>query len=495
MSRYKYPFIVKDSKQNIYKFSMNENNNLILEKFYENTLKTKNILRENIRNFVADIDNKDVVHVMYVDESNRIKYSVYSTVLVDNINFSIKDENNDYRFLFFKFIIDRLYLFFIARPFNNDQCILKSCVIKNNNITVKDIITVSCSKYTCPFYIYSSSEYIYILYSKNSNEKYTLQILDAHKNRWHEYSNTIILNKASHINFIVKGDTALICYNSFQNKNMELQLTSINLKISPSLVNEPILLSNANRASIHPLILTFKNEVWILWEEGEKFTFYNFIYNENIVVKKQYISIKKSEIHYANYRSNFSESLKLNSTVAYILQGDLLNIIADFKSFIKNETLKIPTENTSNKVPKEKSTEILKEPSVLEEISYDTESISYTPINIDFLEITPYLNDYIKELYRSTNNTSELLSNYIEENKKLNDKINYLIRLNSSYKCRIEEIKNRFAKYRNDSSTMLMKYVNAIADVDHEKKKLINIIDDQETKILSLQHIIDSYDK
>ena len=64
MSSYKYPFIIKDSKQNVYKFSMNENNNLILEKFYENTMRTKIILRENISNFVVDIDAKDIIHVI-----------------------------------------------------------------------------------------------------------------------------------------------------------------------------------------------------------------------------------------------------------------------------------------------------------------------------------------------------------------------------------------------------------------------------------------------
>ena len=34
MSKYRYPFIIKDSKQNMYKFSFFENNNLILEKLY-----------------------------------------------------------------------------------------------------------------------------------------------------------------------------------------------------------------------------------------------------------------------------------------------------------------------------------------------------------------------------------------------------------------------------------------------------------------------------
>ena len=90
MSRYRYPFIIKDSRQNMYKFSINENNNLILEKYYENTMKTKAILRENISNFVVDVDDKDIIHLIYVDKNNKIKYSIYTTDLIDNIYFNVK---------------------------------------------------------------------------------------------------------------------------------------------------------------------------------------------------------------------------------------------------------------------------------------------------------------------------------------------------------------------------------------------------------------------
>lgn len=494
MSTYKYPFIIKDSKQNMYKFSMNENNNLILEKFYENIMKTRIILRESIINFSVDIDDKDIIHIIYVDKNNRIKYSTYTTEFIDNKNFNIKDDDYDCRFLFFKFIFDRLYLFFITRPLSNTQCILKSCIIKNNSITIETILKVKCFKYVCPYFIYSTTNSIYVLFSKDSNEKYTLQMLETHKNKWHEYSNTVTLKKASHINFTVNNDTAFICYNSFQNNNMELHLASMNLKISSALVNEQILLSNTNYTSLYPLILTFQNHTSILWKGDEKITYFDFNHDKIAMIKKQYIPIQKSEIYYANYRSNFCETLKLNNTIAYTLNDNFLYIITDFQNIIRNE-VKILSQNTSNEIRKDISNGVLKEISILEEISYDVESISFTPINVDFLEIAPYLNNYIKELYNSTTNTNELLSNYTEKNKKLKDDIDYLTRLNSSYKSRIEDLKNRLIKYRNDSATELMKYKNVIADTEEEKKKLTNIIGEKDTKILSLQHIINSHEK
>jgi len=485
MSRYKHPFIIKDSKQNMYKFSMNENSCLILEKFHENTIETRIILRESISNFSVDIDDKDIIHLIYVDKNNRIKYSIYSTELIDNNLFNIKDENNDYRFLFFKFIIDRLYLFFITRPLNNTQCILKSCIIKDSTITVENILTVNCSKYICPYFIYSTTDSIYIMHSKDSDEKYTIRILDAHKNKWYDHSNIITLKKASHINFIVNNDTALICYNSFENNNMELQAISINLKISSQLVNDQILLSNTNCTSLQPIILTFKNHTYILWEEGEKIAFCNFIYEKITMVRKQYLPIQKIKIHYANYRSNFCQTLKLKDTIAYTLNDNFLHIITDFRNIIDNK---------AKEISKDKSNEIHKEISILEEISSDTESICFAPISVDFLEITPYLNNYIKELYSSTNNTAELSSNYIEKNKKLNDEINYLNRLNSTYKLRIDELKNRLVKYRNDSAAVLMNYKNVMGDMEQEKKKLIKIIEEKDNIILSLQHIISSHE-
>ena len=382
--------------------------------------------------------------------------------------------------------MDRLYLFFITRPLNNTQCILKSCIIKDTVITIENILTVNCSKYICPYCICSTTDSIYILYSKDSNEKYSIQIMDLRKNKWYEHTNNIILKKASHINFIVKNDIALIYYNSFQNNHMEFNLASINLK-TPSLnVNEQILLSNTNCATLYPLILTFENHTYILWEDGEKIAYCNFIYDKITMVKKQYIPIEKSKIHFANYRSNFCEALKINSTMAYTLNDNFLYVITDLQNVIDYKI---------KKNSKDALNEIHKEISVSEEISYDTESISFAPINVDFLEIIPYLNNYINELNISPSNTTELLSSYIEKNKKLDDDIDYLTRLNSSYKYRIEDLKNRLIKYRNDSAAVLIKYKNVIDNMEHEKKELINMISEKDTKISSLQHIINSHEK
>lgn len=486
MSRYKYPFIIKDSKQILHKISINENNDLVLEKFYNNAVVSKLVLKKNIINFAADIDDKDIIHLIYVDKSNRIRYSTYSAELIDNKYFNIKDENKDYRFLHLKFIKDRLYLFFIARPISDSQCILKSCIIRNNNLTTEALLTVSCSKYTCPYFIYFTTNFIYVLYSKDSNERYTIRIFDANMNRWYESLAIITLKQASHINFVVKNDIALICYKSFQNKKLEFLLTPINLKMSSKIINEQISLSNTNTKSQDPLILTFENHASILWEEDEKIAYFNMLYDESTMVKKQYVSIEKFIIQYANYRSNFYDTLKEVTTIAYTLNHNTLNIITDFHNIVDYKT-KDPFKDIPN--------EVHKEISILDEISSDTESIAFTPMNIDFLEITPYLNNYIKELYSSTTNTSKLLSNYIEKNNKLKNENNYLTRLNSSYKSRIEDLKNRLIKYRNDSANVLIKYKQVIDTLENEKKEFLAMLEEKNSEISSLQHIMNSNEK
>ena len=452
---------------------------------------------ENIFNFVVDIDNKDIIHIIYVDKNNNIRYSAYSNELIENKYFNIKDEANDYRFLFLKFIIDRLYFFFITRPSNNAECMLKICILKDSNVTVENILTVNCSKYTCPYFIYSTSDSIYILYSKDSNEKYTIQILDIHKNKWYEHSNTITLEKASHINFIVKDDIALICYNSFQNNNLQLKLASINLKNSSS-INEKTLLSNTNSTSLHPLIFTFENATSILWVENEQLTYYNFAYDKIITAKEQHIPVENCEIHYANYRSNFCEDLKVNNIIPYTFNDSFLSIITDLQN-ITHFQAKKTSENLLNKIHKEvsklekESSTLEEKTSYLEEMFHHAEPTTFTPINFDFLEITPYLNNYIKELYSSVNNTNELLSRHIENNRKLNSEIDYLAKLNSSYKSRIEDLKNRLVEYRNDSAAVLMKYKDVISDMEINKKKLVNLIEEKNAEISLLQHIVNSH--
>jgi hypothetical protein len=492
MSIYKHPFIVRDSKQNLYKFSMSEDNSLILEKLYEDVAKSKTILKKNISNFTVDIDDKDVIHIIYVDMSNKIKYSIYSSEFIDNFFLNFDDENNDHRFLFFKFILDKLYLFFITRTSNNTQCALKRCIIKNNDINVETLLMVNCSKYTCPYYIYSTPDSIYILYSKDHDEKYTLLAFDVLKNKWHEHSNIIALTNPSHMNFIVKNDTVLICYNSFQNKNIVLRLASISLKSTSSFFSNQVLLSNTNSFSPYPLILNIKNHTHILWEEDNKITYCNFIYDEIMIVKKQYIPLHKSEVHYANYRSNFRDTLNVNATIAYTVSGNSIYIITDLQKTFTHKTNEVNVV-----IPSEihKEVSILEEVSTLEEVPSDIESTSLVPINVDFLEITPYLNDYIKELYSSTTNTNKLLSNYNEDNKKLTNEVNYLARLNSTYKSRVEDLKNRLIKYRNDSATILTNYKNVINVMERDKNNLINIIKEKDNEISSLQNIINSREK
>lgn len=301
-----YCFIIRNSKNIFYKFMLNNHKNLFLQSYDYKGIISSSIFKESIINFSMSIDSLDKIHILYTSANGNIKYVVYPSNLYKNISFfNINDKKSSVLFPTLKIAKFKPHIFYILEnklhPTNKS---IYHAFWDNNNFHNAKIGDIAFSKYMYPYIVDIINDNIYLFYEKNNNN-FAIKKFNTNLQSWSNYDDNISLPSANNVTFLINNkNTALLCYNSSFNKNIQTFIKYKILESSNSQWSHPIMLSDGTTNSTHASIISKSGNTYVTWEENGQIVYRKSFYGRDDWDHKKVLSYKKEEYFTGIYLSN-----------------------------------------------------------------------------------------------------------------------------------------------------------------------------------------------
>ncbi|WPC42483.1 hypothetical protein [Clostridium sp. JS66] len=315
----KCSFVVRNSKNIFYKFTLNNQKNLFLQSYDYRGLISSSIFKENINNFSIDIDSMDKIHILYTSTSGNIKYTVYPSSFHKDINVLNINEKYNISFLKLKIVNFKPHIFYILEdklqsPYKSIHHIFSH----NNSLHNIKIEDISFSKYIYPYIVDTVNDTIYLFYTTNG-KKFKIKKFDTNSGNWSNYDDTLSISSANNANFLINNkNIVLVCYNSSFNKNIQTfikykELNSYNFQWS-----DPVILSDETSNSTHANIINKSGNTYVTWEENGQIVYRKSFCGMNDWSSKKILTSKKEKFFTGIYLSNHNTDKDYKSILSTI---------------------------------------------------------------------------------------------------------------------------------------------------------------------------------
>lgn len=319
----RYCFVVRNSKSIVYRFTLNNNKNLFLQSYNYKGITSSSVFKESIINFSAGIDSLDKIHILYASADGNVKYTAYPSNFHKDINlFNFDNKVFNIPFLSLKTVGFKPHIFYILE--NKLQPSHKSIYhgfLENNTFHNTKIEDITFSKYIYPYIVDVENNNIYIFYSKNHNN-FTLKKFDTRLQDWQTYDDNIFIPSANNANFLINDkNTALLCYNSAFNKNIQTFVKYKDLDSHNSQWSNSIMLSDGNTNSAHASIVNKNGNSYVTWEENGQIVYRKSLFGKDDWEDKKILAQKKDKFFTAIYLSNHQTDKDYKSIFTTIDMG------------------------------------------------------------------------------------------------------------------------------------------------------------------------------
>ncbi len=503
------PCIVKNSQNVIYKFWLDSFNNLNVENYNQSNVENniKFIYKQSVQDYSVDIDDMDLIHIIFVTKDGVIKYStLHSPDLEKTINrVPSKDYKIDY--LTIKKISSDIHIFYmIQNKYNVDKWTINHSFFHNNVWNSKKLDETLFLKNSIPYSIDVYKNNIYIFYALNTSNQYCIQKFNISFSMWSTIENDITLINCRNSELFVNNlGIGVICYNSYINKNANTLLKFKDFNINSSIWSDEVLVRNNVFDFSLPSVLCKNDALFLFWKENDTLFLRKSSYETNNLSEKSLIPytdmlysckyITSSNLQLAN-KSNFlffinttpPYTILEDNTVKYLLKVDYSKIEQKFNPLNGplRETLKIIAQNIdlNNKPFSANEENYSNERTVkTETLELDTDKLTYhkkEPIDLELL-----INDISSkdsEIEQLKNNLG-LKEGEIEQLKNnLTLKDNDIQQFKNSLSLKENEIQSLNASYysaksiEGEKDLLIQSLSNKVEELEHElqsKKELI----------------------
>lgn len=343
-------YIVKTSKDHLYIFYIN-NENLMLKKIDTNEKTEPILFKEKVVNYALDIDNNDVIHIVYLSKANCVNYSIYPG---NNYCIKIDSLTKDLpiKYLNIRALEDGIHIFYRTSNLYRNKGFICHNYINNDICENKTLLETNSPHYICPYFIDTYDKDLYMLYCTNyKKHKYILKKFNLQSNSWYDFQDNITIENINNLNFfITPHNTGIIAYDKLTNNTIQTLLQYKNFNSKNSSWSKNIYVSDAN-ANILNLIVFYKDKnLHIMWNEND-----NILYKTSedfINWKKKYISNEKNvEIILYNYVNNDlrNRTSKINN-IYFSSKFSSSNMLLTNSSNTNTDTNSLIMMNTKNNI-------------------------------------------------------------------------------------------------------------------------------------------------
>jgi hypothetical protein len=156
----------------------------------------------------------------------------------------------------------------------------------------------------CPYIIDINNDNIYLFYAKNHNN-FAIKKFDVTLKNWTSYDDNIFIASTNNVNFLINDkNTALLCYNTSFNKNIQTFVKYKTLESPNSQWSDPIMLSEESSNSTHASIINKSRNTYVIWEENGQIVYRKSFYGKTDWEPKKVLTEKKEKFFTSIYLSN-----------------------------------------------------------------------------------------------------------------------------------------------------------------------------------------------
>jgi hypothetical protein len=465
-----YPWLYVDYKENLWRFSVNDNRELSYGIMYrEGKWTRENIIDVRVTGFGLFLDNSEGIHLVYSNTKGELKYcTLQNKQWVGKILYKVEDDNYEIESIKVEIIGSIMHIFFaLSSKDGSDHGVLMHCIWdghKTNINSIQDIILKSGLKEYYLININYMNE-IYLFYLSDEGDELSLNY-SIYKNKSWIPSNRLYGIQGDDIYFEVELEKNNI---HILNRSKEDYFYLLDHVLIDSLGNfKDFRVYESKKSFIDPLIFSEGNKICSCWIEDNEIYYSIFTGNkwgEPIKYKRE------NEIKVERYNAYISEIKEgyINERKLYATSGLDIYLYDPKDLLIKNNYKENIIVNRNNK-----------------------EADSYYSENIEIIK---------SELYRAK-----------EENRILEDKIshlNILLQKNEQgidkYQQQLSRIVEQKRKAEENSNIFLelQKKIQGeyeilskeLEELKEEKEKNKNSINECEEEIHLLKEEINSLTK
>lgn len=461
------PCIISNSQNIIYKFWLDSFNNLNVENYDESNINnsTRFIYKHSVLDYSVDIDDMDRIHIIYTNKDGILKYSTLDSPNVEKNISSVSSKDYKFDYLTIKLISSSIHVFYMAQSkYVIDKWSINHSFLYNNTWNSKKLDEISLIKKSVPYSIDFYKNNIYIFYSTNSQDQYSIQKFNMKFNMWSTTDTNILLTNCQDAELFINSlGIGTICYNSYIYRNTNTLLKFKDFNINSSIWSDGLPVKTNTYDLLLPSVLCRSDAIFLFWQDNDTLLLKRSLYEnsgldekklilyKDIISSCQYITNKK--LQYTT-KSNFL--FFMNTTPPYtILEHNTV------KEFLKVDFKKIEQKFNPLNGPLKETLKIITQNSNLNNRVIDNnERISHLDnINVSDLEF----NDIN---FIGPNNSG--LSNFKDKTSKKTVSVN---ELDIELKCsKIEKLKNDLYLKENE----VEEHKNSLILKDNELNRLEN---------------------
>ncbi|MBU5483655.1 hypothetical protein KQI86_04885 [Clostridium sp. MSJ-11] len=461
----KYSYILRNSKNEFLNIKL-DGRNLNIKPFNSESNSSLEI-KDVILDYSVDIDKNDVIHLIYLCSDGKLKYKLYPSLIETTIN-NINLKMHNIRFLSLKLINNQIHIFYMLGNKINSQ-IWEIChsYWNGKKWINKKITQVFSQKYIYPYMISHDENNIYLFYSKDSQENYSIKKFNFNFHVWGTLEDNINIKNSHNITFFHHNNFFIICYNASINKTIKTLLrykdiSSVNQSWSSDLV-----ISGNRSNSIHPSIFNIKNDLYVLWIEQDK-AIYIKTNNINKWEHEKYIDVKGMNIINSIYISNNKEDMETNNNFMNFIEENIPIPIIELDK--KINTKKIDNENINyEKLIPFEAKDIMHN---ISSINIETDKIILNELELK--------NNYIGQLSDIIASKDTMIHELLDKNKILNNNHDVLTK-------QIEELTEKNLHLSSQVKSTITENENLLSNADTKIEELNDLIKLKEDFIINLE--------
>ncbi|WP_368489958.1 hypothetical protein [Clostridium sp. BJN0013] len=438
----KYPWIFINNKKEVWKFYLNNNNELMYKVMYEKEKWTEEkVIDTGIIEFAICVED-ELIHILYINKRNEVKYCTRKEdKWIGERVYNVKKDNFQVQDLKAMILQGKMHLFYLlAAVDGSKRGILKHCLWDGKEIKLYTIQYIVLSHKVDRYYEIqlNKKNCIDIFFISNRGNELSLNYCTYNKNSWTEAKR---LYGIQGDNIIFKVLNTPYAYN-IVNKIKEGAIYSLeHVRVEENVSMKKYKIYTGNIEPIEPIMFYIDDRMFTCWHE-ESHIFcseYKFGKWETPVKFNKNLKIPIRSYNFLNME---------NISTSHIVYGieDKDFYIFTFEELVENHVSIVEEEKSANDPSigaEDKSIEEIKDK--FKRICYEN---SLLKEKIDSFSINMKKKKFIVQEYE------DKINRILEEKKKLKEHCNFFMEVKQNIQRELDETKSELEKQRMFNNNM-----------------------------------------
>lgn len=464
-----------DYSRNIWRFTLDEDNNLCYKVMYEEGGWDKEtIIDRGVLSFSVYVNEDEVVNIIYSNNKNEIKYCTMRNMKwVGKVVYKLDEEEGVLTNI--KIIINKdiMHIFFITREhIGGKEGVINHFIWDGENVNNRVIQEIELMKNLREYYyiVLNNNGEIDLFFLDDEGEEVTLNRCTFINGKWTAIKKMYgIQGNDIEFEVILEGDNIYVLNKYKEDDKYFLEYVVVNMMEE---IREYNIYSSENEP-IDSKIIFYDKKMYCFWVEEDK-------------------------IYYSQFSKNrWSEEKLINISEATGIKGDNCFIWSNKEECIKKIKIYITNENKMNIfIPSKYLLSVRTNKDKSNEIVYSVKSLSRSlkkelmRVRVEKKQLesnVSYLNMKLKKRQNQLLEYKENLNLVLQEKKKVDESCKIFLEIQEKNRCELENVMKKLEKEKEDSGY----YVNTIEKLKSDLLEKEEVILEKEELIKNLRKKVD----